>query len=291
MPEAMDVPPGVVFAANLSTLFTHLPLVARPAAAAAAGFVAVEAWWPFVIATPSDEDVEGFLAAVDAAGVRLVALNCFAGDMPSGDRGVVSMPGRSAEFRASLDRLLRIAERTGCTTFNALYGTRVVGVPAAEQDEIATENLVHAAARVAEVGGTIAIEPLTSGENGTYPILTAQDALVVVGRARSAGAANVSLLADLYHASNNGDDPAELLTRHAGDICHVQVADSPGRHEPGTGSLDFTAIWAALLDIGYAGYVALEYRPLADTVDGLAWLPESRRGHAPHSHHDTRSTT
>ena len=110
---------------NCSILFTELPLLERPAAAKAAGFDAVEFWWPFTVAVPADADVDEFVGAIDDAGVQLVGLNFFAGDMPGGDRGLVSWPARSAEFRDNIDVTVGIGERLGCRAFNALYGNRI----------------------------------------------------------------------------------------------------------------------------------------------------------------------
>ncbi len=133
------------FDVNLSILFTELPLLQRPAAARRAGFDAVEFWWPWPVAVPSDAEVDAFVAAVRDAGVQLVGLNFFAGDMPGGDRGLVSWPARSAEFRDNVDVTVGIGERLGCRAFNALYGNRVDGVDPAAQDEHGAAQLALAA--------------------------------------------------------------------------------------------------------------------------------------------------
>src|SRR3954466_4186340 len=133
------------YAVNLSIMFTELPLLARPAAAREAGFTAVEFWWPFGAAVPADREVDEFVRAVEDAGVSLIGLNFAAGDMPGGDRGLVSWPARSAEFRDNVDVAVGIGERLGCRAFNALYGNRVEGVRPEEQDELGAENLAIAA--------------------------------------------------------------------------------------------------------------------------------------------------
>ena len=137
---------------NCSILFTELPLLARPAAAREAGFDAVEFWWPFATAVPSDREVDEFVRAVDGAGVRLAGLNFFAGDMPGGDRGLVSWPARSGEFRDNLEVTVGIGERLGCRAFNALYGNRVEGAGPAAQDDLAVENLALAGRAAARIG-------------------------------------------------------------------------------------------------------------------------------------------
>src|SRR2546429_6521818 len=135
---------------NCSILFTELPVLERPRAAKAAGFDAVEFWWPFPEAMPSDLEVDAFIAAIRDAGVQLVGLNFFAGDMPGGDRGLVSWPARSAEFRDNVDVTVGLGRRLGCRAFNALYGNRGDGAPPQEQDELGAENLALAAKAAAD---------------------------------------------------------------------------------------------------------------------------------------------
>jgi hydroxypyruvate isomerase len=258
---------------NCSILFPEVPLLERPAALQAAGFDAVVLWWPFAEAVPSDKDVDAFVGAIQEAGVQLVGLNFFAGDMPGGDRGLVSWPARSAEFRDNIDVTLGIGERLGCRAFNALYGNRVDGVSAAEQDELGAENLALAARAAARIGGTVLVEPVSGAER--YPLLTAAAALAVIDRA---GEPNVGLLADLYHLAVNGDDVDAVIAQHAARIAHVQIADAPGRNEPGTGTLPLERQLAALEAAGYAGWVGLEYKPsTTSSAASFEWIPAERR--------------
>ena len=265
---------------NCSILFTELPLLERPAAVRAAGFDAVEFWWPFAEAVPSDRDVDAFVAAVQDAGVQLIGLNFFAGDMPAGDRGLVSWPARSAEFRDNVDVTVGIGERLGCGAFNALYGNRVDGVAPEAQDELGAENLALAARAAARIGGAVLVEPVSGAER--YPLLTAADALAAIDRAGLAGAdeAGIGLLADLYHLAVNGDDVDAVIAQHAARVAHVQIADAPGRNEPGTGNLPLERQLAALEAAGYTGWVGLEYKPAATSADSFAWLPRERRAAA-----------
>jgi hydroxypyruvate isomerase len=263
------------YLANCSLLFTEEPLLRRPAAAAAAGFTAVEFWWPWAEPVPSDRDVDAFVAAVQDAGVALVALNFFAGELPGPDRGVLSIPARSGQFRASIDVAAGIGQRLGVRGFNAPYGNRVDGVPAAAQDELAGENIALAAKAAQDIGATVLIEPLSGPM--PYPLRTADDAVAVVRRARAAGAANVAFLCDLYHLASNGDDLDAAIAAHAGDVGHGQIADAPGRGEPGTGRLDLNRHLEDLEHRGYRGWVSLEYQPTAGTEASLAWLPRARR--------------
>ncbi|TDC62994.1 hydroxypyruvate isomerase family protein [Streptomyces hainanensis] len=259
------------FEVNLSILFTELPLLDRPAAARAAGFDAVEFWWPFPEAVPADRDVDRFTRAVTDAGVALVGLNFFAGDMPAGERGVLSDPGRAGEFADNVDVVVGIGERLGCRAFNALHGNRIDGVAPAAQDEAATESLVHAAKATARIGGTVLVEPVSGVP--AYPLKTAAHALAVIDRAREAGGVdNLRLLFDLYHLTVNGDDLDAVLDRHAAAIGHVQIADAPGRNEPGTGDIDFAHYFARLDAAGYTGHVGLEYKPSGASADSFGWI-------------------
>lgn len=264
------------YAVNCSILFGELPVNDRPAAAAAAGFTAVEFWWPWTVAVPTAAEVDAFVGAIEAAGVDLIGLNLFAGDMPGGERGLVSNPARVAEFRENLPVVVDIATRTGCRAFNALYGNRLDGISAEEQDALALENLVLAAEAVAPLGGTILVEPI-SGSPG-YPLKTADETVAVVDRARAAGASNVTFLYDAYHLAANGDDVLAALDRHYDVIGHVQIADNPGRNEPGTGEMDIDAVLAGLTQRGWPGYVALEYKPSAGSDNAFDWLPRELRG-------------
>ena len=171
--------------ANISMLFTELPLAARPAAARAAGFAAVEAWWPFDSAVPSDTEVDGFERAVRDAGVQLVALNGFAGNMRAGDRGIVSWPGRQQEFLDNLDVVAGLGARLGCRRFNLLYGNRIEGAIAAAQDELAVQNLAAATRAARQAGAVVLLEPLSGVPQ--YPLRTADDVLGVLGRLPAEG--------------------------------------------------------------------------------------------------------
>ena len=257
--------------ANLSLLFPELPLLERADAARAAGFTAVEYWWPFDTANPGDREVDAFVRSVADAGVSLVSLNFFAGDMPAGDRGVVSWPGRERELADSVEIAVGIAERLGCRTFNALYGNRVEGHDPAEQDEHALSTLDCAASAADRIGARLVLEPLSGADR--YPLKTAADAFAVMDKV---GRENLLLLFDLYHLGTNGDDLDAVIEQHTARIGHVQIADVPGRHEPGTGSLDIPGYLAKLTDAGYTGYAGLEYNPSGRTEDSFGWLGGKR---------------
>ncbi|HEY6706092.1 MAG TPA: TIM barrel protein [Actinomycetota bacterium] len=266
---------------NCSILFTELPLLERPAAAQAAGFGAIELWWPFADPVPGDREVEALVRAIGDAGVRLVGLNFAAGDLAGGDRGLVSWPERAAEFRDNVEATVGIGERLGCRAFNALYGDRVEGAGPAAQDALATEQLALAGRAAARAGGAVLLEPLSGSPR--YPLRTAADAVAALDRVAAAtGVADLGLLADLYHLASNGDDLDRVAGEHAGRVAHVQIADVPGRGAPGTGTLDLDRHLGRLEAAGYRGWVGLEYVPHGPSADSFGWLPRERRqGGAP----------
>jgi hydroxypyruvate isomerase len=262
------------YTVNCSILLTDLPLLQRPQAARDAGFDAVEFWWPFDTPVPSDAQVDTFVGAIQDAGVQLTGLNFAAGDMPAGDRGLLSDPAHTAAFQDNIDVTVGIGKRLGTKAFNALYGNRVEGVAPEQQDELAAENLALAGRAAAAIGGVVLIEPVSGSP--AYPLKLAADAAAVIDRVRrDHGVDALRLLADLYHLQVNGDDIAAALEKYRDLIGHVQIADAPGRGEPGTGTLDLDRYLAQLADGGYTGYIGLEYKATrADTFD---WIPRSHR--------------
>ena len=263
------------YLANCSLMFAEVPLLERPAAAKSAGFDAIEYWWPFAAAVPADAEVAAFVSAVHDSGVQLVGLNFFAGDLAGPDCGVLSIPSRSQEFRDNIDVTVGIGEQLGVSAFNALYGNRVDAASPEQQDELGTENLLAAAAAADRIGATVLIEAVSGPK--PYPLRTAADAMTVIRAARDAGAANVAFLCDLFHLAANGDDLGAAITANIADTAHVQIADFPGRGEPGTGQLDIDHYLGELEQLGYTGWVGLEYKPSVRTLDSLAWLPRERR--------------
>ncbi|MGG7569707.1 TIM barrel protein [Streptomyces sirii] len=265
------------FNVNLSILFTELPLLERPAAARAAGFTAVELWWPWVDApVPEQAELDALRAALEDAGVQLVGLNFYAGRLPGPDRGALSVPGEESErFRANVPVAIAFATSLGCTTFNALYGNRVEGVDPAEQDELALANLAFAARAVGEVDGTLLIEALNAPESPKCPIVSAPRAIEVIDAVNAAtGLDNARFLMDLYHLSMNGEDLDEVIDRYTAKTAHVQIADNPGRGAPGTGELDFDGLLDRLEKAGYDGYIGLEYKPgEGPSAGAFEWLP------------------
>jgi hydroxypyruvate isomerase len=265
------------FAANLSIIYGHLPLLQRPAAAAADGFTAVETWWPFTEPVPADREADAFAAVLGDAGVRLVAMNFAEGDMRAGDRGLLSSPRRVGEFRASIETAVGFAARTGCRVLNALYGNRAHGTNPARQDELALESLTQAAVAAGKIGAQVVLEAISRHEAPDYPLGDAQTAVATAGAVNAAtGLANTGFLCDLYHHGRSGEDVPALLRRHVSQIMHVQVADAPGRGRPGSGVLDYPVLFATLRELGYDRWIGLEYEPTRDPTVDFDWLSTLR---------------
>jgi hydroxypyruvate isomerase len=265
------------YAVNCSLIFKELPVLERPAAARAAGFDAIEFWWPWATPVVADAELDAFTAAVRDAGVALVGLNFFGGDLPGPDCGVASVPGRAGEFRDNIAQVIELGRRLGTRRFNALFGNRVDGAPPAAQDDLGVESLIEAARAASAIDAIVMVEPVSGPK--PYPLRTAADAMAIIDRVRREGAvSNVGLLADFFHLANNGDDVPAVIEDHGRDIVHVQIADAPGRHEPGTGTLDLAGWTARLLEAGYDGWIGLEYIPSAASADSFGWLPAERRG-------------
>jgi hydroxypyruvate isomerase len=252
------------FCANVSILFKEVPFLERFERAARAGFSAVEFWWP---AEPLDE-VE---AAIADAGLSVALFNFDAGDMPAGDRGLLSDPDRADRFRANVPVALELAERLGTSRLNALVGLERSPGEREAQLRLAAENVAWAADQAAPIGADVLIEAVNTFENGPYLLSTTRQAAAFV---RAVGRPNVKLQYDAYHMQRMEGNLVATLREHIADIAHVQVADSPGRGEPGTGEINFTYVLAELEALGYDGYVGLEYNPTtAATEDSLGWLP------------------
>jgi hydroxypyruvate isomerase len=269
----MSSPTRWAYAANCSLLFQEVPILERPAAARAAGFDSIEFWWPFETAVPTEAEIDGFVTAVQDAGVQLIGLNYFAGDLFGPDCGVLSIPGREQEFLDSVRVATGIGARLGVGAFNALYGNRVSTATPEAQDELAIENLSIAADAAASIGAVVLIEAVSGPK--PYPLRTADDAVAVVEKVVAAGHPNFGFLCDLYHLAANDDDVDRAIERYSSVIAHVQIADLPGRGEPGSGSLDLRGYLDRLAQHDYSGRVALEYKPSSgDTEASLERLAE-----------------
>ena len=250
------------FAANLTMLFNEVPFLGRFERAARAGFTAVEFLFPY--AWPAAE-IE---ARLDAHGLQLVLHNLPAGDWDAGERGIACHPDRVEEFRAGVDRAIAYATALGVPQLNCLAGKAPSGVDAAALRRTLVDNLRFAAAALQRAGLKLLIEPINTYDiPGFYLNRTAQ----AVDLLDEVGAANAFVQYDIYHAQRMEGELAATIERHLARIAHVQLADNPGRHEPGTGEIHYPFLFAHLDRLGYAGWIGCEYKPAAATEAGLGW--------------------
>lgn len=257
------------YCANVSILFKEAPFLERFARAREAGFSAVEFWWP------SGEDPAEVELALGEAGLSAALINFDAGDMPAGERGLISDPARQGQFRENVPVALDLAQAVGCRKLNALAGHEIPGMDRAEQLVLARDNVRFAADAAAEYGAEVLIEAVNTIENGPYILYTTAQAAEFV---RNVERENVRLQYDAYHMQRMEGDLAATIREHFGAISHVQIADSPGRGEPGTGEIRYPYLLGVLEELGYDGHVGLEYNPTTPTTgESLGWLPERAR--------------
>jgi hydroxypyruvate isomerase len=252
-------------AANVSTLFTEWPLLERPAAAAAAGFRAIEVQSPYAVSA------DAFAVACEAAGVACVLLNIPSGEVAAGELGLAGLPGREAAFAAALETALAYAGRLRCARVNCLAGIR----PADESRERCVRqllaNLRRAAARSAAVGVELLVEPLNPVDQPEFLLTRIADADALL---EAVDHPNLRLQYDTYHRAAAGEAWAAGLEARLSRVGHIQFSDYPGRHEPGTGELDLTGFLRRVDALPYTGYVGCEYRPSASTAASFAWRAE-----------------
>lgn len=255
------------FAANLSMLFAERPLPQRPAAAARAGFEAVEVQFPYEL------ELSEWRAALREAGVALVLHNLPAGDWAAGERGIACHPDRRAAFREGVALALDYARALGVPRLNVIAGIAPPHVPRVEARQVLVDNLRLAARALQPHGIQLLLEPINPLDVPGFFIAGVQQALDVL---EAVGEPNVALQLDLYHAQRMQGELVGTLRRHFDRIGHVQIADNPGRHEPGTGEIAWDVVLGELDRLGYAGWVGCEYRPRTTTEEGLAWLARWR---------------
>lgn len=252
------------FAANLTLLFNEVPFLERFERAARAGFKGVEYLFPYAW------DKRELRARLDRWDLVQVLHNMPPGDWDAGERGIACHPDRVEEFRQGVDLAIDYATALGCRQLNCLAGLRPEGFDEAEIRATLVENLRYAAARLERHGIRLLVEAINSRIDmpGFYLDSTAK----AVDLIREVGSDNLGYQYDVYHMQIMEGDLGRTLERHLGLIGHVQIADNPGRHEPGTGEINFDFLFRHLDRIGYQGWVSCEYRPRAETEAGLSWL-------------------
>jgi hydroxypyruvate isomerase len=249
-------------AANLSTMFREAPFLERFSAARKAGFQAVEYQYPYEFGA---DDVA---AAAREAGVQVVLHNMPPGDPVRGEHGTACLPGREQRFQEDLERAITYARAAGCKALHCLAGVAPQGADAAALDAVFIANLKHAADRLGREGMRALIEPLSAGTLAGCYLRGSAQAVRLLERI---GADNAFLQYDFFHMQQLEGNLAATVERLLPRIGHMQLADVPGRHEPGTGEINFAFLLPLVDRLGYAGWVGCEYNPLGDTVKGLRW--------------------
>jgi hydroxypyruvate isomerase len=250
------------FAANLTMLFTEVPFLDRFERAARAGFQAVEFLFPY--AYPAEE----IRRRLDEHQLALVLHNLPAGDWDAGERGIACLPDRVDEFRAGVATAITYAKALGVTQLNCLAGKAPAGADPAMLNRRLVDNLRFAADALRRADLKLLIEPINTFDIPGFFVNRTAQALAIIDEV---GADNLFLQYDLYHAQRMEGELAATLEKHLARIAHVQLADNPGRHEPGSGEINYPFIFAHLDRIGYRGWVGCEYKPATTTEAGLPW--------------------
>lgn len=259
------------FSAHLGYLFTDRPLEARPAAAAAAGFTGIEHPGPYAL------PARRLAALLADQGLSFVQLAIPSGDAGKGEKGLAALPGREREFRDGLERALDYAEAVGCGLVHAMSGITPAGTSFAAAWDVYLANLYHAAERCGRRGMQLVIEPITVA---TVPGYLMSDPGLALRAMDAVKSPHLAMLFDAYHATLLGIDATSFVAGHLGRIAHLHVADHPGRHEPGTGVIDYPRFFETLEAAGYAGFIGCEYVPRSTTEAGLGWLHAAATGNA-----------
>ncbi|MBL4646222.1 MAG: hydroxypyruvate isomerase [Rhizobiales bacterium] len=251
------------FSANLNWLFTDLPFMDRFAAAKAAGFNAVEFMAPY------DYDLGELVEAHSAAKLDVILHNMPMGDWDKGERGYASFPDRIADFRDSVALTIENASALKCPRVNCMSGITPDGADINKMRAVLVENLGYAAAEFAKHGITLLAEAINTRDMPGFFLNTSSQAFDLM---KEVGSDNFLFQYDIYHMQIMEGDLANTLSENIDKIGHIQLADNPGRHEPGTGEINYPFVLKHLDDIGYQGWVGCEYAPSGDTVETLGWI-------------------
>jgi hydroxypyruvate isomerase len=251
------------FSANLSMLFTEVPFLDRFRAASKAGFRGVEYVSPYECYPGDISD------RLKANRLSQVLFNLPVGDWAAGERGIAIFPERQAEFRDGIATAIRYAKALDCPQVNCLAGIAPSGADPAQLRATLVENLRYASGELQRAGVRLLIEPINTRDMPGFFLNTSRQALDLIS---DTGSSNLFLQYDVYHMQIMEGDLAATIARNLPLIKHVQIADNPGRHEPGTGEIDYPHIIRHLDDLGYGGWIGAEYKPAAGTADGLGWM-------------------
>jgi hydroxypyruvate isomerase len=250
------------FAANLTMLFNEAPFLERFERAAQAGFKAVEFLFPY------DHPAEQLQELLTKHGLQLVLHNLPAGDWAGGERGIACDPARVQEFREGVDKAITYASTLGVRQLNCLAGIKPAGVSDADARKTLVDNLKYAAPRLKAAGIKLLIEPINFYDIPGFFLNRTQQALDIIA---DTGSDNVYVQYDIYHMQRMEGELAKTMEKNLAKIAHLQLADNPGRNEPGTGEINYGFLFPFLDKIGYQGWIGCEYKPATTTEAGLGW--------------------
>lgn len=255
------------FAANLTMLFNEVDFLDRFEHAAKAGFKAVEFLFPY------DYQADEIKQRLDQHRLQLVLHNLPPGDWAGGERGIACHPDRTAEFRDGVAKAISYAKALGVKQLNCLAGKAPQGVADAVLRKTFVDNLRYAANELGKVGLKLLIEPVNDYDIPGFYLTRSAQALAILD---DVGSDNAYVQYDIYHAQRMEGELAATMQKHLPRIAHIQLADNPGRNEPGTGEINYDFLFAHLDRIGYTGWIGCEYKPKADTAGGLSWFERVR---------------
>ncbi|MGJ5051170.1 hydroxypyruvate isomerase [Bradyrhizobium oligotrophicum] len=253
------------FAANLTMLFNELPFMERFAAAKAAGFSGVEYLFPY------EFDKAELREQLARHGLTQVLHNLPAGNWAAGERGIAILPDRVDDFRDGVRRAIEYARALDCRQLNCLVGIAPDDADPGELNQVLVRNLRFAAIALKAQGIKLLIEPINTPDIPGFFLNRTAQALQLISDVESD---NLFVQYDIYHMQIMEGDLARTMQKHLARIAHIQLADNPGRHEPGSGEINYPFLFRHLDAIGYAGWIGCEYKPRAGTVDGLGWLAD-----------------
>jgi hydroxypyruvate isomerase len=251
------------FCANLTLMFNEVAFLDRFDAAARAGFSGVEYLFPYV--APKEQVAE----RLNKAKLTQILHNLPAGNWAAGDRGNAVQPDRIGEFQDGVGQAIEYAKALGCKQLNCLAGLTPKDVPADKVRETLVNNLRFAAERLGGEGIKLLLEPINTRDVPGFYLTRTQQALDIIA---AVGSSNLWLQYDIYHAQVMEGDLGNTIEKHLSQIAHMQLADNPGRHEPGTGEINYDFLFKHIDKLGYQGWIGCEYKPAAETTAGLGWV-------------------
>lgn len=256
------------YAANLALGFREYPFYERFRRAAELGFAAVEFMSPFTY------DVDQIVAAVRSSGVKVVQFNFLDGDIPSGERGFASHPDRREQWRAEFLKAVELASRLNARQINSLVGCSLPGLSRSAQIACLVDNLHWASSHLEKARLPLMVEALNPFDNPGYLLTRSSEVLDVL---EQVGSPWIKFQYDVYHMQRVEGDLVRTIQANIAKIGHIQIADNPGRHQPGTGEINYRFVLRAIEEAGYDGYIGLEYIPYPSTEESLGWLPRDKR--------------